>query len=289
MGLRSILLALLFTAGCRVAPAPRPSPVAQEPSAQSLTVRRAGAVIELSCARPDTAVLGPLGSGLLEAAGLIARWGSLRGTVRVEVLPDHAALELAVGKPGHAWLRGWSYGDRVLLQSPRTWESGKAEPEALLELLTHELTHSLMYQLLEPDDLADGAALVLGEEPPLWFREGMASVTADQGKKRLTPGELREWLSAHPGKNPLDPDAELVRTEKEAVYGAAHRAFERLLELGGDQAVRDVLRGMRSGARFTDAFAAATGKQAGDFERAALQSGFAPDAVRKPATGAGGP
>jgi hypothetical protein len=287
MSLRPILLALLCTAGCRLAPAPRPSH-----SAQQLTVRRAGAVIELSCTKSDTAVLGPLGSSLLEATGRIARWGALRGTVRVEVLQDHAALEQAVGKPGHDWLLGWSYGDRVLLQSPRTWESskeGKAEPEALLELLTHELTHSLMYQLLEPDDLPYDAVLVLNEEPPLWFREGMASVTANQGKKRLTPGELRDWLAAHPGRNPLDPDAELVRTEKEAVYGAAHRAFERLLELGGDQAVRDVLRGMRSGARFTDAFAAATGKQASDFERAALQSGFAVAETRTPTLGAGGP
>jgi hypothetical protein len=312
MSLRPILLALLCTAGCRVAPAPRPSPAAPQPSAQLLTVRRAGAVIELSCTKPDTAVLGPLGSALLEASGRIARWGSLRSAVRVEVLQDHAALEQAVGKPGHDWLLGWSYGDRVLLQSPRTWDSnwdgswdgnrnghgdgngeagqdGKARQGPLLELLTHELTHSLMYQLLEPDDLPYDAVLVLNEEPPLWFREGMASVTANQGKRRLTPDELRAWLALHPGQNPLAPDAELVRTEKEAVYGAAHRAFERLLELGGDQAVRDVLRGMRSGARFADAFAAATGKQASDFERATLQSGFAASAAPKAATGAGGP
>jgi hypothetical protein len=288
MSLRAIALALLCTAGCRVAPAPRPSPVAQQ-----LTVRKAGAVLELSCAKADAAVLGPLGSGLLDAAGRISRWGSLRGTVRVEVLQSHAALEAAVGRTGYDWLLGWSYGDRVLLQSPATWVP-KAEPDAVLELLTHELTHSLMYQLLEPDGPAEGvpydAVVVLNEEPPLWFREGMASVTAGQGKKRLSPEELRAWLSTHPGKNPLDPDPELVRIEKEAVYGAAHRAFERLLELGGDQAVRDVLRGMRSGARFADAFAAATGRQLAEFERAALQSGFAAGpAPRKPKSGAGGP
>jgi hypothetical protein len=287
MSLRAILLALLCTTGCRVAPAPRPSAVAQQ-----LTVRRASAVLELSCAKADAAVLGPLGSGLLDAAGRISRWGSLRGTVRVEVLQSHAALEAAVGRPGYDWLLGWSYGDTVLLQSPATWEP-RAEPDAVLELLTHELTHSLMYQLLEPEEPQGApydALVVLNEEPPLWFREGMASVTAGQGKKRLSPVELRGWLADHPGKNPLDPDPELVRLEKEAVYGAAHRAFERLLELGGDQAVRDVLRGMRSGARFADAFAAATGKQLAEFERAALQSGFAAGPVpRKPKAGAGGP
>ena len=296
MSWRPILLALLCTAGCQLTLAPRPSSAALQPAAQFLTVRKAGAVIELSCTKPDTEVLGRLGSGLMEAADRIARWGSLRSTVRVEVLQDHAALEQAVGKPGHDWLLGWSYGDRVLLQSPRTWDSDwQSDPKSkpgqgvLLELLTHELTHSLMYQLLEPDDLPYDAVVVLNEEPPLWFREGMASVTANQGRKRLTPGELRVWLAAHPDKNPLAPDAELVRTEKEAVYGAAHRAFERLLELGGDQAVRDVLRGMRSGARFTDAFAAATGRQASDFERATLQSGFAEVQGLKQPSGAGGP
>jgi hypothetical protein len=284
MSLRPIALALLCAAGCRVAPAPRPSPAAEQ-----LTVRKADAFLELSCSAADAAELGRLGSGFLDAADRVSRWGTFRGKVQVQVLRDHASLEQAVGKPGHDWLRAWAYGDLVLLQSPRTWEA-KAEPEAMLELLTHELTHSLMYQLLEPDDLPYGALAVLSEEPPLWFREGMASVTARQGQKRLSPDELRDWLRAHPGKNPLDPDPELVRTEKEAVYGAAHRAFERLLALGGDQAVRDVLRGMRSGARFSDAFAAATGQRAAEFERAALQSGFAAGlGARNPGSGAGGP
>ena len=258
-------------------------------------MRKAGVELELSCSAADVAELGRLGSGFLDAAGRVSRWGSFRGKVQVQVLQDHAALEAAVGRPGHDWLRAWAYGDLVLLQSPRTWDP-KADPEsdAMLELLTHELTHALMYQLLEPDDapypVPATVTAALPEEPPLWFREGMASVTAGQGNKRLSPQELRDWLAAHPGKNPLDPDPELVRTEKEAVYGAAHRAFERLLDLGGDQSVRDVLRGIRSGARFADAFAAATGRQASEFEQAALQSGFAAGlTTRAVHRGAGGP
>jgi hypothetical protein len=287
MSLRPIFLALLLTSACRTAPARPLLP----PAAQTITVRKAGVEVQVSCAKgSDAAELGRIGSGFLDAASHVSRWGTFKSRVQVVVLEDHAALEEALRWPGLEWLRAWAYddGDRVLLQSPRTWDPANPgllrEPDELSRLISHELTHALMYQLIKPED---GNALA--EAPPFWFSEGMASVTADQGKMRLPPQKLAEWLKAHPGENPLDPDAELLRTEKEAVYGAAHRAFERLLALGGDQAVRDVLRGMRSGARFSDAFAAATGQKLGTFERATLQSGFAAGVLPKPASGAGGP
>ena len=282
---RLLSLALFLAAGCRTA-----APALAVSTEMQVTVRSPGVEFELTSSRADTAELGRVGSGLLEAIGLVGRWGSLRGAVEVRLLEDHGALERVLGRPGHPWLRAWAYGDLVLLQSPRTWEAA-AQPKDLLELLAHELTHVLMYQQLEPDDGPPSWLTgVQSEEPPLWFREGMASVTAGQGPKRLSPAELRDWLAAHPGLNPLEPDAEMVRTEKEAVYGAAHRAFERLLELGGDQPVRDVLRGMRAGARFGDAFAAATGRQVATFEREALRAGFATRAAEKVLTrGAGGP
>ena len=289
--MRSRLLAatllVLLEAGCRLAPTTRPAT-----TALLATVRAPGVELEVSCTDADSVELGRLSTGLIAAASSVALWGSFRSRLQVRVLEDHDALERAVGRPGYSWLRAWAYGDLVLLQSPRTWEATtQAQAPDVLELLTHELTHALMYQLLEPDDSppswSSGAAL---EEPPLWFREGMASVTAGQGKKRLSPEELRDWLLRHPGKNPLEPDGELVRTEKEAVYGAAHRAFELLLARGGDQAIRDVLRGMRSGARFSDAFAAATGQQASTFAAEALRQGFTAAVVDKhPEQGAGGP
>ena len=282
-----LLLALSLATGCRTV-VPRAAPAA--PSAVQVTVRSPGVEFTLSTSRADAGEVGRLGSSLLAAIGEVARWGSLRGSVEVRVLEDHAALERVLSRPGHPWLRAWAYADLVLLQSPRTWEA-TFQPRDLLELLAHELTHVLMYQQLEPDDGPPSWLTgVQPEEPPLWFREGMASVTAGQGQKRLSPLELRGWLDSHPGKNPLDPDPELVRTEKEAVYSAAHRAFERLLERGGDQPVRDVLRGMRAGARFGDAFAAATGQQLAAFERDALRAGFATGAkAPKAIEGAGGP
>lgn len=289
--------AALGNACAGAAPRPQaPLPAAQAAAATSVTVRSSTLELELTGSPADGAELPALGSGFLQAADQVSRWGGFRSRVEVRVLQDHRALEEAVGRPGHPWLRAWAFGQLVLLQSPRSWEGPVLQSLDVQELLTHELTHALMYQLIEPSDwpafgtLASPGVL---EEPPLWFREGMASVTAGQGPKRLSPAELTRWLRDHPGKNPLQPDGELVRTEKEAVYGAAHRAFELLLELGGDQAVRDVMRGMRSGARFQDAFAAATGRQLQRFEDEALRQGFTPgSAARMPRTvgsGAGGP
>ena len=176
-------------------------------------------------------------------------------------------------------MRAWAFADQILLQSPRTWDAGKL----LQELLVHELTHALMYQLLQPADAP------FGEEPPPWFREGMASMTA--GQEQLGLGELRRFRDEHPGADLLRPSGEVYRTEKEAVYGAAHRAFELLVELCGEHAVRDVLRGARDGAPFADAFAAATGYALESFEAKAVSSGFSATAFQGPvpATGAGGP
>ena len=44
-----------------------------------------------------------------------------------------------------------AFGDQVLLQSPRSWNAdGEAQEDDIVELLTHELTHALMYQLMQP-------------------------------------------------------------------------------------------------------------------------------------------
>ena len=111
-----------------------------------------------------------------------------------------------------------------------------------------------------------------------------------QLSQRLSAEDLARWIGQHPGADVLHPSPELYRVEKEAVYGAAHRAFDLLLRLTGEQSVRDVFRGVRAGARFADAFKAATGHGLIDFEREAVRSGFDATASRlKPASGAGGP
>ena len=226
----------------------------------------------------------------VERAGArLARWGDFKGPVLVRVHPSHEALERSLGLSGYPWLRAWAWGDQIALQSPGSWASDREVPESdLEELLTHELTHVLMYQLIETQEAPD---LPPRPEPPLWFREGMASVTAGQGHRRWGPEELVRWVTVHPGVDLLRPAAEIYRTEKEAVYGAAHRAFELLLRTAGERGVRDILRHHGEGRSFEAAFALATGKPLEDFEADSIRVGFDSRIAGSAtvASGAGGP
>jgi hypothetical protein len=268
---------------------PMASPADEKMSAR---VQAPGLLFELRYTRRDGEDVARIGSGLLAAGPRLSRWGAFRQGIFIQLFSDHQSLEAAIDRRGYPWLRAWAYGDQILLQSPRTWNaaSGAALDEELGELLAHELTHSLMYQLMEPDDGPLWTADAPLEEPPLWFREGMASVTAGQGHRRLSAEEMARWIAEHPGVDVLHPSPEVYREEKEAVYGAAHRAFDLLLGVAGDQSVRDIFRGVRAGARFADAFKAATGHGLAEFEREAVRSGFDAAAARlKAASGAGGP
>jgi hypothetical protein len=259
------MLCLAALAGCA---APRLSNTADE-VALATEVRAPGLLFDIQYLRADGEEAARIEAGLLAAGPRLRRWGSFRHGVKVRILPDHEALESRIGLHGYPWLRAWAFGEQILLQSPRTWgEPSASAQQELSELLAHELTHALMYQLLQP---AEGSQ---AEEPPLWFREGMASVTADQGHRRVPIDELRLWQQSHAGADLLHPTPELYRTEKEAVYGAAHRAFERLVALFGDQAVRKLLRAVRSGGRFGDAFVVATGQPLALFEAETLPSHF---------------
>ena len=249
-------------------------------------VEAPGLLFELLYTSADAPEVARIREGLLSAGPRLLRWGSFRQGVWIRVFPDHQSLEEAVDRRGYPWLRAWAFGDQILLQSPRSWSAGTGGAE-LDELLAHELTHSLMYQLIEPADGPLFSPDTPMEEPPLWFREGMASVTAGQGHRRLSGDDLSRWLGSHPGADLMHPSPELYRTEKEAVYGAAHRAFDLLVASFGDQAVRDLLRGVRSGARFDDAFKAATGRELPEFEQTAVRTHFAATVARS--SGAGGP
>ena len=112
------------------------------------------------------------GAGLAVSAA--ERWGRILEPVVVTIHPTHQALEAAAHREGFPWLRAWARRASVDLQSPRTWSRGRASDAAMTQILAHELTHCVMYQWSALDRSR------LNRGIPLWFREGMASVTAGQ-------------------------------------------------------------------------------------------------------------
>jgi len=254
-----------FAIAACATPARRPSSTVQRDLPLAAQARGDNAQFDLRYTSDDQGEIERLRAALVVAAAPLSRWGSFEHPIAIRVYPDHESLEAAVQRENYPWLRAWAFADRIFLQSPRSWNDPSPATVAaeLRELLAHELTHALMYQLL-------GGA----PEPPLWFREGMASVTAGQGHRRPTSDELSRWIAAHPGEDLLEPLPEVYRTEKEAVYGAAHRAFELFLALAGDEGVRELLLLTRGGASFEDAFVTVTGVGLARFESQAMLARF---------------
>jgi hypothetical protein len=192
------------------------------------------------------------------AAPRLSRWGSLSEPVTLRVLGDHdhlqrALKQLGVNQRGVSWLRAWGRYDLVLLQAPHTWSMMGATQAQVDELVTHELTHSLMYQL--------GATRLdwARKEIPLWFREGMASYTADQAYRWVSLEDIARHLQRHPKSDPVGEATELYRKDSNLVYGTAHHAFAFLVRRYGEDAVRGILREMKEGRKFPEAFESVVG------------------------------
>ena len=100
---------------------------------------------------------------------------------------------------------------------------------------------------------------------PLWFREGMASYTAEQGYRVPSLEDLERFWRAQPTADPLMQAETLYQGKSDIVYGAAHHAFSFLVRRYGEPAVRDVLRAMSRGPDFPEAFAQAVGLKHEDF------------------------
>lgn len=199
--------------------------------------------------------------GVDAALPKLARWGELQDTVTLKVMPNHRALEDAVHQRGLDWLRAWSRYDEVFVQAPSSWGLAGATPPQINELLLHELTHSLMYQLAS-DRLGWSRKQI-----PLWFREGMASFTADQGYRWVTLEEIAKYLERHPEGDPVQKPDDLYREDSNLVYGAAHYAFSFLVKRYGEDAVRGILREMKGGKEFPEAFESAVGLNPDAFTR----------------------
>ncbi|HEY0096538.1 MAG TPA: hypothetical protein VGB96_19570, partial [Archangium sp.] len=183
-----------------------------------------------------------------EALPRLERWGTLREPVTIKVMPDHGALEAAVRQHGFGWLRAWSRYDEVFVQAPSTWGTAKATQPQINELLLHELTHSVMYQLA-----ADRRGWSR-KQIPLWFREGMASYTAEQAYRWVSLEEVARHFERAPGSDPVRRPGDLYRDDSNLIYGVAHHAFAFLVKRYGEEAVRGVLREMKGGQEFPRAF-----------------------------------
>ncbi|MBF5041401.1 hypothetical protein FGE12_03305 [Aggregicoccus sp. 17bor-14] len=243
-----------------------------------LAARTAVGQFQLAYAQGDDEATAQVREALERAGPRLARWGALDEPVQVQVLPSHRALEHAVDRSGYGWLRAWARYDEVFVQSPSTWYLGSAAQREVNELMLHELTHCLMYQL------AASRLSWSRKRIPLWFREGMASYTAEQGSRWASLEDLARHLESSPGEDPLRAGDELYRDESDLVYGAAHQAFTFLVLRYGEPRVRALLAEMKRGPTFPEAFASVVGLPVDsflqDFLRYVRLRGFRPGRLR---------
>lgn len=244
--LLGLLAGLLPQAGCATSRGRRPTPsaAAREAAAEWMRVENLGA-------DPEDVLLVELAAA--QALDVARRWGGLRRVVTLRVHANHQELEKATHQQDVPWMRGWARFEEVELEAPTAWGGDRA-PYHVVELLSHELTHVVMYQRVADRETWTGVAI------PLWFREGMASVTSEQGYRRMSGPDLGAWLRANPAHDPWLGHDSLGSRGQPVVYGAAHRAFERLLSRVSDAGVLQLLDLMRAGKAFDAAFAEAAGE-----------------------------
>ncbi|WP_342381110.1 hypothetical protein NVS55_15680 [Myxococcus stipitatus] len=256
----ALLLAVLaLAAGCS---APRRSTVDLTPVPASAPMDRAktrdtstasGARITVEFQDRDAPAAAQVHRAVERALPRMARWGTFDDSVTIILHPNHAALERAANRPDHDFLRAWARYEQIELQSPRTWTLMGASQEQVDELLLHELTHSLMYQVAS-DRLGWTRKRI-----PVWFREGMASYTAEQGYRVSSLEDLARFWGARPAADPLTQADALYQRDSDIVYGAAHHAFTFLVRRYGEPIVRGVLQAMSQGPDFNEAFTRAVG------------------------------
>ena len=284
---RLLLVALALAAGCAHRAAGPVSPLSASVAVGEVQVRVLYWPEDERAARQVV-------KALEVALPRTARWGGLVEPVVVTIHPTHAALEEAVRRTGYPWLRAWARYATIDLQSPSSWSLLGASDARVVELLTHELTHCVMYQQAGTDLNWSLKGI------PLWFREGMASHTAAQGYRRGSVEDLwRFYQLGLPGAgdgerqpgavaraargrsaegDPLG-DAELLYQDRsDVVYGAAHHAFGFLLDRYGEAAAHDLLARMHAGAPFARAFKETYGLEeaelVADFRRYVVWEGW---------------
>ncbi|MBI5069794.1 MAG: hypothetical protein HZB56_16290 [Deltaproteobacteria bacterium] len=229
------------------------------------TLEAAGLRFHLVYPPEEAASARLVAEALPEAVARASRYAALRVPVTIAIHGSQEALEAAAGRPGRGWLRAWARFATIELRSPRAWSLFGAGRDEVVALLAHELAHCAMYQAAGADRAPASS------DPPLWFREGLASVSAGEGAKRIGLPALRAFYLEARGTGPAagdpltDPEPILAR-DPDLVYGAAHHAFSFLVARYGEARVRVLLRHMAGGRPFPAAFREATGLEAAAFE-----------------------
>ncbi len=203
--------------------------------------------LKLSFYAKDQEVLPDIIAATKEAFHVNRRWGKLEKDLHIRIFPSHRTLEEAVMKP-YEWLRAWAMYDQIYLQSPLTWRA-RYYRYPLLELLIHEITHVTMYQLC-------GTSTSWNQKQiPLWFREGMASVTAHQQYRRTQWKQLRQLIrKTRWGQKFLAHPAHYLKEHQPLIYSLGHWMFLVLLERWKDEGIRLMLSQMKDGASYKEAF-----------------------------------
>ncbi len=250
--------------------------------AASVSMETAAGQFQIEYAPGDEQDAARIRQAVTEALPRLERWGTLREPVTIKVMPDHESLEAAVRQRGFDWLRAWSRYDDVFVQAPSTWAPAGATQPQINELLLHELTHSVMYQQ---------AADRLGwsrKQIPLWFREGMASYTAEQAYRWVSLEEIARHYDRSPESDPVRNPGDLYRDDSNFIYGVAHHTFAFLVKRYGEDPVRGLLREMKGGKAFPRAFESAIGLPQDafvrDFTRYVRWRGFRGGRVLRPET-----
>ncbi len=195
---------------------------------------------------------------LERAVPAAARWGSFSAPILITIHPTHEAFEAATRRKGFTWLRAWARRASVDVQSPRSWSIGRASDAGMEQLLAHELTHCVMYQMLGSEQTWQDRGV------PVWFREGMASVTA--GEQHATTGPRPDAGLASGTAVSLAALDLLYKRESSKVYGTAHRAFHFLLDRYGEERIRRLIVGVGEGRDFAEAFRRTLGIPLQEFE-----------------------
>ncbi len=188
-----------------------------------------------------------------DALPKVVQWGDFKEKLTIRIHPTHGDLEERIHRHGYPWLRGWARYDTIDLQSPRTWGGDRLEMR-VRKMMTHEMTHVVMYQ--------NGGRRHNWHRKdfPLWFREGMASVTAEQADQRGPREDIRRYyLRGAQDGDPLSDGDRMVKKQPKIVYLVAHWVFVDLLEEFGRDKIIRIINDVGEGQRFAAAWRAILG------------------------------